>query len=92
MTNYSNYSIDRNQGESQSGYDFGYIFIDEGGIFFTWRYDASAHYYEQVRQVVATMEEDTSDPPTGRWSWAAAERSLRHHIAQHGLFPLPVPA
>lgn len=84
------YAIDRNQGESQSGYDFGYIFINDGGIFFTWNYTPDDSYRDQVKQVIQTMEEDTTDPPAGRWSWDVAEQSLRSHIARYGLLSLPL--
>ena len=83
------YTIDRNQGDTQTGHSFGYVVIGDGGLFFTWRYDPAADLREQVNQVVATMEEDEIDPPTGRWSMAVAERSLRSHIAEYGLVQLP---
>jgi len=91
MSETKKYTVDPAQNETVSGYTFGYIFVGEGGLFFTWKYDPDATHYDQVRQVVQTMEEDTTDPPTGQWSWRAAERALRHYIARNGLYPIPHP-
>ena len=82
------YEVDRAQNETPSGHTFGYIFVRDGGLFFTWQYDPAAGHYDQVRQVVETLEEDESDPPTGGWSYKQAERALRSHIAAKGLYAL----
>jgi hypothetical protein len=79
------FAVDRSQGVTEDGCTFGYVFVGEGGVFFTWRYDASAPLREQIRQVVATAEEDEIDPPTGRWTWGGVERAIRHHIARRGI-------
>lgn len=81
-------TVDANQGTTSTGHDFGYVHIGTGGFFFTWRYDAAARRSEQVRQIVATLEADETDPPTGRANAnlrALAERELRAHIRQHGM-------
>jgi hypothetical protein len=80
------FAVDRNQNTTEDGSTFGYVFVGEGGVFFTWRYDATAPLREQIRQVVATAEEDSVDPPTGRWSWAGVERAILAHIRQHGMY------
>lgn len=76
------------QGTTETGHDFGYVHIGTGGFFFTWRYDPTASFRERTRQIVATLEEDEQDPPTGRANAnlrAQAERELRAYIHQHGV-------
>lgn len=79
------FHVDRYQGIDQNDNKFGWIEIGDGGIFFSWSYDPSAGKYEKIRQIVATMEEDSQSPPTGKWSWAGAERALRSHIRKYGI-------
>ena len=81
------FRVDRNQNTTADGSTFGYVFIGNGGVFFTWRYDPVAPIREQISQVVATAEEDAIDSPTGRWSWGGVERAIRSHIRAAGLFP-----
>lgn len=81
-------TVDANQGTTATGHDFGYVNVGTGGFFFTWRYDPTAGIREQIRQVVATLEADETDPPTGRANAnlrAQAERELRSYIHQHGM-------
>lgn len=78
--------VDRDQGINASGHTFGYVFIGDGGFFFDWQYDRNANHSEQVRQIVATLNADTIDPPTGRGDLRAkAERDLRAHIRERGI-------
>ncbi len=86
------YAIDRSQGETAGGCAFGYVFVGEGGLFFEWRYDEDAPHNEQVRQVIDTLSEDDNDAPTGVWTRTRVERSLRHHIAQYGLYAMTATA
>ena len=77
--------IDRWQGETDDDTPFGYLHIGDGGLYFTWRYDRRAARRAQITQVVETLEPDTVDPPTGRWSYRSIARALRAHIRRHGL-------
>lgn len=78
--------VDRDQGINADDVRFGYVFIGEGGFFFDWKYDRDASKSEQVRQIVATLNADTIDPPTGRGDLRAkAERALRAHIRERGI-------
>lgn len=81
------FRVDGYQNDTEDGCRFGYVYIGDGGVFFTWRYDAEATKSEQIRQVVATAEEDEIDPPTGRWSWSGVEKAIRAHIRVHGMHP-----
>ncbi len=80
------FTIDRAQNETQDGSTFGYVFVGDGGLFFTWRYDEAATKSEQIRQVLATIDEDDVDPPTGRWSMRGVEKAIRAHIRAKGMF------
>ena len=77
--------IDRYQNMTTDDLPFGYIHIGRGGLFFVWRYNPAAKERDQIRQVCDTIEPDTIDPPTGRWSYRGVERALRTHIHRHGL-------
>jgi hypothetical protein len=77
--------IDRYQGDNGNGEKFGYVYVGEGGLFFTWRYDQDAKAREKIKQICSTIEVDEIDPPTGRWSLAGVERALRSHIARRGI-------
>lgn len=83
-------TVDRAQNTTSDGATFGYVFVGDGGYFFTWRYLPDASRREQINQVIATIEADTVDPPTGRHTLASVERAIRSHIRQHGLYRLTV--
>lgn len=81
------------QGETESGHEFGYIRAGSGGFFFTWKYDADRRQFQQVRQVLSTIEPDETDPPTGRGGLLRqAERALKSYINQNGLRRTPASA
>lgn len=86
MSQISEIRVDRDQGINADDVPYGYVFVGEGGFFFDWQYDRNATPSEQVRQIVATLNADENDPPTGRGDLRAkAERALRAHIRERGI-------
>jgi hypothetical protein len=82
----TNYFVDRNQGTDDSGLHFGYVCVGDGGFFFTWDFAGCRTNREKTNSVLSTIEADTIDAPSGRYSMTKVEKAIRNSIKKHGFF------
>lgn len=62
-------TLDKRSATTEQGTPVGYVSVGHGGYFFVW--------HSTMDATVATIEEDSQDPPTGRHNISTVQRIVR---------------